>query len=62
VKHLDASRCDYLYAHVADGRRWFIPIPALQCEKAVTLGGPKYSEFELDRGPPIPLNDRELAL
>jgi len=54
VKRLDASRCDYLYAHVADGRRWFIPVVALECGNEVTLGGPKYSEFQVDRGPPIP--------
>jgi hypothetical protein len=55
VKRMDSSRCDYLYAHVGDGRRWFIPTVALECGNEVTLGGPKYSEFEVDRGLPIPL-------
>jgi hypothetical protein len=25
VKRMNASRCDYLFVHVGDGRRWFIP-------------------------------------
>jgi hypothetical protein len=25
VKHFSPSRCDWLFVHVADGRRWFIP-------------------------------------
>jgi hypothetical protein len=29
VKRIDASRCDYLFAHAGDGRRWYIPISAL---------------------------------
>ena len=48
VKYLDPSRCDYLFALVADDRRWFIPIQALECRRAVTLGGPKYSEYQVD--------------
>ena len=49
VKVLDPSRCDYLFALVADGRRWFIPVQRLECRRCVTLGGPKYAEFEVDR-------------
>lgn len=48
VKHLDRSRCDFLFALVADGRRWFIPVAALEARTAITLGGTKYSEFEID--------------
>jgi PD-(D/E)XK endonuclease len=29
VKRFDASRCDYLFVLVGDGRRWFIPSEAL---------------------------------
>ena len=25
VKYFEPSRCDYLFVHVGDGRRWFIP-------------------------------------
>ena len=50
VKYLDPARCDYLFALVADGRRWFIPIDRLECRRCVALGGPKYAEFEVDAG------------
>ena len=49
VKRFDVSRCDFLFALVADGRRWFIPADAVEAERSITLGGPKYSEFEIDR-------------
>ena len=29
VKRLDPTRCDHLFVHVGDGRRWFIPASAL---------------------------------
>jgi PD-(D/E)XK endonuclease len=29
VKRLDASRCDGLFVHVGDGRRWYIPAEAI---------------------------------
>ena len=35
VKRLDASRCDYLFVHVGDGRRWFIPVNHLEAGSAV---------------------------
>jgi Holliday junction resolvase-like predicted endonuclease len=53
VKHFDASRCDYLFAHVGDGRRWFIPTGALDGRTGLSLGGPKYSEFEIEPGRPL---------
>jgi hypothetical protein len=53
VKYFDASRCDYLFVLVGDGRRWFIPTHALECRSALTLGGPKYSEFEIEPGRPL---------
>lgn len=53
VKRFDPMRCEYLFVHVGDGRRWFIPTDALECSRAVTLGGVKYSEFEIERGLPL---------
>jgi hypothetical protein len=41
VKRLDASRCDSIFVHVGDGRRWFIPVSALTGRSGVLLGGPK---------------------
>jgi hypothetical protein len=54
VKGLDASRCDYLFVHVGDGRRWFIPSHALGGTRGMRLGGPKYAEFEVCAGRPLP--------
>lgn len=53
VKRLDASRCDYLFVLVGDGRRWFIPSHALGGGTNIHLGGPKYSDYEVERGDPI---------
>jgi PD-(D/E)XK endonuclease len=54
VKRFDSSQCDYLFAVVADGRRWCIPSVALQGGTSAALGGPKYAEFEVERGRPLP--------
>jgi hypothetical protein len=54
VKYFDPMRCDYLFVLVGDGRQWFIPTAALGCRSDLTLGGPKYSEHEVQRGHPIP--------
>jgi hypothetical protein len=48
VKHFDPSRCDFLFALVASGQRWFIPSHAVEGQTGIMLGGPKYSEFEVD--------------
>ena len=53
VKYFDSARCEFLFVHVGDGRRWYIPSRALECRSALTLGGPKYSEFEVDAGRPL---------
>jgi hypothetical protein len=53
VKRLDASRCDYVFVHVGDGRRWFIPVSALGGGCGILIGGPKYAEFEVDPGEPL---------
>jgi hypothetical protein len=54
VKLFSASRCDRLFVLVADGRRWFIPADAIAGGTGVVLGGPKYAEFEVEPGRPLP--------
>jgi hypothetical protein len=54
VKRMDASRCDHVFIHVSDGRRWYIPASDLGGTTSIALGGPKYAEFEVERGPPLP--------
>ena len=53
TKTLDPSRVDYLFALTGDGRRWFIPSTVLEGGTSIALGGPKYSEFEIDPGRPV---------
>jgi hypothetical protein len=53
VKRLDPKRIDYLFVLVADGRRWFIPAPAIGGGTAVHLGGPKYAAYEVKSGRPL---------
>ena len=53
VKYLDASRCDYLFALVGDGRQWFIPASELRGRCGIRLGGPRYAEYEVESGRPI---------
>jgi hypothetical protein len=53
VKYFDPERCDFLFVLVGDGRRWFIPTDALQARWTLQLGGPKYSEFEVEPGQPL---------
>jgi hypothetical protein len=52
-KKADPSRFDYLFALTGDGRRWFVPSTMLDAGTSVTLGGPKYAEFEIEPGGPI---------
>jgi hypothetical protein len=54
VKHFDSRRCDYLFVHVGDGRRWFIPAVFLKARNAVVLGGRRYGQFEVEPGLPLP--------
>jgi hypothetical protein len=56
VKRFTPDRYDYLYAHVADGRRWFIPSHAIEGSRGILLGGPKYAEYEVDPGHPLTLS------
>jgi Holliday junction resolvase-like predicted endonuclease len=53
AKYFESSRCDFVFVHVGDGRRWFIPSGAIEGKSGMTLGGPKYSEYEVDSGRPL---------
>jgi hypothetical protein len=50
VKRLDSARFDYLFVHVGDGRRWWIPATGLDGSSSILLGGPKYAQFEVEPG------------
>jgi hypothetical protein len=54
VKKLDPRLYDYLFVHVGDGRRWYIPSGAVGGSCSINLGGPLYSEYEIDPGDPLP--------
>ena len=54
VKRLDPRTYDYLFACVADGRRWFIPARRLGERSGLLLGGPKYELYEVERGLRMP--------
>lgn len=54
VRRIDASTCDAVFVHVGDGRRWFIPVEALGGGSGLTLGGPKYAEYQVESGEPLP--------
>ena len=53
VKHFSPQRADYLFVHVADGRRWFIPADQVDGGTKIVLGGPKYAAFEVEPGRPF---------
>ena len=55
VKHFSPRRCDRLFVHVADGRRWWIPAAVVGGGTGIRLGGPKYAEYEVSRGRPLPV-------
>jgi hypothetical protein len=54
-KLFSASRCDHLFVLVGDGRRWFIPAGAVAATCGLVLGAPKYEEFEVEPGRPLPV-------
>jgi AbrB family looped-hinge helix DNA binding protein len=62
VKYFDPDRCDYLFVHVGDGRRWFIPTRRLESRSGLNLGGRKYSEFEIEPGRPLAPNEAPRVL
>ena len=53
VKRLSATRCDRVFVHVGDGRRWYIPATALGGGSGIMLGGPKYADYEVEPGAPL---------
>jgi hypothetical protein len=61
VKRIDASRCDKLFVHVGDGRRWFIPISALDGGSGMVLGGPKFAAYEVESSDPLPSRSEPVA-
>ena len=65
VRRFDSSRADALFVLTGDGRRWLIPAHAVEAATAINLGGPKYSEFEVEPGAPLTphvYGDQESAL
>ena len=46
-------RCDYLFVHAGDGRRWFIPSSVVGGGSGILLGGPKYEAYEVECGRPL---------
>ena len=53
VKRIDPDLVDYVFALTVSGRRWCIPTPALEAFNQVSLGGAKYSEYEIEPTGPI---------
>jgi len=53
VKHLDPSRCESVFVHAGDGRRWYIPGTALGGCSGILLGGPKYAGHEVESAEPL---------
>ena len=47
------ERADYLFVLVGDDRRWFIPACEIEARSSIQLGGPKYSEFEVQARPSL---------
>jgi hypothetical protein len=47
IKRLEEARFDYLFVVVGDWRCWFIPASEVDGRSGISLGGPKYSEFEI---------------
>ena len=48
TKRLDPTSFDLLFVLAANGRRWCIPSFAIAAETAISLGGDKHSEFEIE--------------
>jgi hypothetical protein len=53
AKYFDRARCDFVFIHVGDGRRWFVPSGAIDGRTGLVLGGPKYAEYEVEKGRPL---------
>lgn len=50
AKRFGPRHVDYLFVLVGDGRRWFIPAHHVEGSRGLTLGGAKYSEYEVEQG------------
>ena len=61
TKLLDTTRFDYLFVHVGDGRRWFIPAADVDARHGMRLGGPKYARFEIEPWMPLQRSDAHAA-
>ncbi len=48
TKWFDPDKVDALFVLVGDGRRWCIPSAAVEGTNTIHLGGPKYSEYEIE--------------
>lgn len=53
IKTFDRKRVDFLFVLVGDGGRWFIPASEIEGMRAISLGGDKYSEFQVGRTEPL---------
>jgi hypothetical protein len=53
VKYFSPAQCDFLFVHVGDGRRWFIPSDAVDGGSCIRLGGPKYALYEVEPDEPL---------
>jgi hypothetical protein len=53
AKTFDPTAVDFLFVLVGDGRRWFLPAHAVEGARTLSLGGAKYSEFEIEPGTPF---------
>ena len=53
VKRFSSQRVDFVFVHVADGRRWFIPSDQVEGARKILLGGPNYAAFEVEPGRPF---------
>ena len=54
VKRFSRLRCDYLFIHVGDGRRWLIPSDKVDGGTSLVVGGPKYAAYEVEAGRRLP--------
>ena len=57
VKTIDPTRIDFLFILVGDGRRWFIPSSEIEGNRGISLGGEKYSEFQVGCAEPLDHRD-----
>ncbi len=53
VKRMDPDRFDFLFVLTGEGRRWCIPATALEAANSISLGGDKYSGYEVEPVAPI---------